>query len=79
MTTVATFDRLKTIIANHMNCPAASITPETTKTDLGMDRLDEIEIIIEAEEEFGFEIADAEADACNTVQDLVNLIDRHRG
>ncbi|KAL3316187.1 NADH dehydrogenase 1, alpha/beta subcomplex subunit 1 ndufab1/ACP [Cichlidogyrus casuarinus] len=42
--------------------------------DLGLDSLDHIEIIMEVENEFGFEIPDIEAEKLLTPGDIVNHV-----
>ncbi len=56
------------------------VKPESTLKDLELDSLDQVELLMNIEEEFKFEgqsieIADEEAEKCNTVQDLVTLIE----
>lgn len=46
------------------------------KEDLGYDSLDEIELIMEAEKEFGIFIQDDLAASIKTIGDAVNLIER---
>uniref|UniRef100_A0A4W5Q4Z4 Acyl carrier protein n=1 Tax=Hucho hucho TaxID=62062 RepID=A0A4W5Q4Z4_9TELE len=42
--------------------------------DLGLDSLDQVEIIMAMEDEFGFEIPDAEAEKLMSPQDIVQYI-----
>ena len=42
--------------------------------DLGFDSLDIIEIVMNAEKEYGIRIEDWEAEKCNTIGDMVELI-----
>ncbi|XP_041085602.1 acyl carrier protein, mitochondrial-like [Polyodon spathula] len=42
--------------------------------DLGLDSLDQVEIIMAMEDEFGFEIPDAEAEKLMTPQEIVQFI-----
>ena len=42
--------------------------------DLGADSLDGVEVIMELEEVFGFEISDEEADQLKTVGDVIKYI-----
>jgi acyl carrier protein len=48
--------------------------PEKTLRDLLLDDLDIIEISIAIEEKFGIGISDAELDAAQTVQDLIDIV-----
>lgn len=43
-------------------------------TDLGLDSLDKIEIVMELEEFFNIELPDDETEKCNNVADSVNLV-----
>lgn len=46
----------------------------TFTSDLGLDSLDAVEVVMAIEEEFGIEIPDAEADEITTVQQAVDYI-----
>ncbi|XP_026181029.1 NADH:ubiquinone oxidoreductase subunit AB1b [Mastacembelus armatus] len=56
------------------------ISPEKLQTsshfmkDLGLDSLDQVEIIMAMEDEFGFEIPDAEAEKLMTPEEIVQYI-----
>ncbi|KAA1468188.1 acyl carrier protein [Dentipellis sp. KUC8613] len=43
-------------------------------TDLGLDSLDAVEVVMAVEEEFSIEIPDAEADEIKTVQQAIDYI-----
>jgi acyl carrier protein len=53
-----------------------SVTPETTRAELSMDSLDEVELVMALEEELGIEIYDHEAETWNTVGDVIRWIDQ---
>jgi acyl carrier protein len=51
------------------------LTPDAVFIDdLGADSLDLVELIMAMEEEFGFEIADEDAEKLRTVGDVINFI-----
>ena len=50
------------------------ITPETELKSLGIDSLDLVEIVMEAEEEFGVAFSNDELNNFTTVNDVVNAI-----
>ena len=68
-----TFEKLRNLLADHLEMQASEITEATTFEDLGVDSLDVAEIMMEVEDEFGIEIAVAEAG--KSVAELVAYID----
>jgi acyl carrier protein len=72
-----TFETLRQIIADKFEKDPAEITPEATFETLGIDSLDTFDIIFEAEEKFGIKVPNEEV-AIQTVQDVINLIDKLR-
>ncbi len=63
------------IIVDKLGVERSEVTPEAVFVDdLGADSLDLVELIMAMEEEFGFEIADEEAEKLRTVQDVINFI-----
>lgn len=68
-----TFEKLRNLLADHLEMEASEITEATTFEDLGVDSLDVAEIMMEVEDEFGIEIAVAEAG--KSVSELVAYID----
>ena len=54
------------------------VTPDANfQTDLGLDSLDTVEVVMALEEEFGFEIPDNEADKINSIDLAVDFIASH--
>lgn len=51
-----TLEKVKTILAEHLEIEESTITEETSFKDLGVDSLDTVEILMEMEDEFGIEI-----------------------
>ena len=68
-----TIDKIKEVLADHLDMDTAGITNETTFDDLGIDSLETVEIMMELEDEFGIEISGA--DVGKTVGSLVEYID----
>lgn len=68
-----TIEKVKTVLAEHLEMDVEEITEETTFEDLGVDSLDAVEIMMEMEDEFGIEIKPAEAG--KSVKELVAYID----
>ena len=68
-----TLEKVKELLAEHLEMDASEITEETTFEDLGVDSLDAVEIMMEMEDAFGIEIKPAEAGT--SVKELIAYID----
>jgi acyl carrier protein len=68
-------EQVSAIVAEKLGVDRAEVTPDAVFIDdLGADSLDLVELIMAMEEEFGFEIADDEAEKLRTVGDVINFI-----
>lgn len=68
-------EKVITLVADKLGVDKAEVTPDAVFIDdLGADSLDLVELIMAMEEEFGFEIADEEAEKLRTVGDVINFI-----
>ena len=75
-----TLDRVKKIIVEQLGVEANEVTPEASITDdLGADSLDQVELVMAFETEFGIDIPDEEAEKIKTVGDAVSKIDSVAG
>ena len=73
MTDTAT--RVRAIITDHLCVEADRVQADAHLVDdLGADSLDQVELTMAMEEEFGTEITDDEAEACTTVGNWIDLI-----
>jgi acyl carrier protein len=71
-----TFERVKKIIVEQLGVEDNEVTPEASITeDLGADSLDQVELVMAFETEFGIDIPDEEAEKIKTVGDAVTKID----
>ena len=69
------FDRVKKIIINHLGVEEAKVTEVASFIDdLGADSLDQVELVMAFEEEFGIEIPDEAAEKIVTVGNAVKYI-----
>lgn len=50
------FDKIAKIVAERTGCDVASIKPESKFSDLGIDSLDTVELLMSLEDEIGMEI-----------------------
>ncbi len=63
-------------IAEHLDVDPSKVKPEARLADdLGADSLDQVEIVMACEEEFGIEIPDNAAEKIATVADAINFIE----
>jgi len=68
-------EKVNSIVAEKLGVDRAEVTPDAVFIDdLGADSLDLVELIMAMEEEFGFEIADEDAEKLRTVGDVINFI-----
>ncbi len=68
-------EKVINIVVDKLGVDRSEVTPDAVFVDdLGADSLDLVELIMAMEEEFGFEIADEEAEKMRTVQDVINFI-----
>ena len=68
-------DRVKKIIVEHLGCRESKVTDDARLADdLGADSLDEIELLMAAEKEFGCDITDDDAEKVVTVRDAIALV-----
>jgi acyl carrier protein len=71
-----TFDRVKKIIVEQLGVEDNEVTTEASITeDLGADSLDQVELVMAFETEFGIDIPDEAAEKIKTVGDAVAKID----
>ena len=69
-------DRVKKIITEQLNVTDEQITPEASFIDdLGADSLDQVELVMALEEEFGQEIPEDAAEKLQTVGAVIEYID----
>ena len=70
-------ERVKSIIVEQLGVDADEVTPDASFVeDLGADSLDQVELFMAFEEEFGVEISDDEAEKIRKVKDAVDYIEK---
>ncbi|MDR1609589.1 MAG: acyl carrier protein [Holosporales bacterium] len=73
---MGTFDKVKSVMVNSLKVDAAKITETASfKDDLGMDSLEQAELIMELEKEFNCEIPEDAAEKIITMSDAVKYLD----
>ena len=72
-----TAEKVKKIVVEQLNVSEDQVTDDAQfSQDLGADSLDQVELVMSLEEEFGAEIRDEDADSLNTVGDAINYIEK---
>ena len=68
-------DRVKKIVAEHLDVEESKVAENSSFIDdLGADSLDQVELVMAFEEEFGIEIPDEDAEKIVNVADAVKFI-----
>ena len=69
--------KIKKIVVENLGVSEDQVTDDAQfSQDLGADSLDQVELVMSLEEEFGAEIRDEDADSLNTVGDAINYIEK---
>jgi acyl carrier protein len=69
--------KVKAIIVDKLGVEESQVTLDASLTaDLNADSLDTVELIMEFEKEFGVSIPDEETQKINTVQDVIDYIEK---
>jgi acyl carrier protein len=74
------FERVKAIVVKHLEAEPDKVTEKANFIDdLGADSLDNVELVMAFEEEFGIEIPDDAAERLQTVGAAVKFIEEKAG
>ena len=66
------------VIAEHLDVEQSKVTPEAhLVNDLGADAFDTVELVIQVEKATGVKISEDDGDKVQTVQDLINLVEKN--
>ncbi len=69
--------KIKEIIVDKNGVEPEQVTDNASfETDLGMDSLDRVELMMEVEKEFKIAIPDDEAEKAHTLNDCVEIVER---
>ncbi len=72
------FDRVKKIVVDNLGVEESKVTESSNFIeDLGADSLDQVELVMAFEEEFGIEIPDDAAEKITTVQKAIEYIEKN--
>jgi acyl carrier protein len=71
-------EKVKALISEQLGVDESEITPSASfADDLGADSLDQVELVMALEEQFGMEISDADTERIRTVQEAIEYVDKH--
>jgi len=74
----STAEKVKEIVVNQLGVSPEQATPEAKFIeDLGADSLDQVELIMALEEEFGADIPDEDAEKLTSVGDAIKYIEEN--
>lgn len=74
----STFERVKKIVVDNLGVDESKVTENSNFIeDLGADSLDQVELVMAFEEEFGVEIPDDVAEKITTIQKVVEYIEKN--
>jgi acyl carrier protein len=66
------------IVAEQLGVEKEEVTPDASFVeDLGADSLDQVELVMRLEEEFGIEIPDEDAEKITRVKEAISYIQEH--
>ena len=72
-------DKVKKIVVEQLGVSEDQVTPEAKFIeDLGADSLDQVELVMALEEEFGSDIPDEDAEKLTTVGDAIKYVESSR-
>ncbi|WP_264328362.1 acyl carrier protein [Wolbachia endosymbiont (group A) of Andrena hattorfiana] len=72
-------EKVKKIILEHISKDVEKFNTSSRLSEHGADSLDAVEIIMAAEEEFGIEIPDEDAQKMETMEQIVEYINSKKG
>ena len=71
-------EKVKEIVVNQLGVQPDQVNPEAKVIeDLGADSLDQVELVMALEEEFGADIPDEDAEKLTTVGDAIRYVEGH--
>ena len=71
-------EKVKSIVVDQLGVDQEQVIPDASFVDdLGADSLDQVELVMALEEEFGLEIPDEDAEKITRVKEAVSYIEGH--
>lgn len=70
-------DRVLSVVKSSQKVDASKVSETATFKEMGLDSLDEVEVVMALEEEFALEIPDADADKIRSAADAIDFVASH--
>ena len=71
-------EKVKKLVAEQLGVDEAEVTPSASfADDLGADSLDQVELVMALEEEYGFSVSDEDVEKILKVQDAIDYVAGH--
>lgn len=72
----STLERVTALVAEQLDIGPGDVLQETPLEDQGADSLDQVELVLTVEDEFGIEITDEESEQLHTVAQFVACVEK---
>ena len=72
----STLERVTALVAQQLDLDPADVLQETSLEDMGGDSLDQVELVLNVEDEFGIEFTDEESEQLHTVAQFVAGVEK---
>lgn len=66
--------QVRDVVVTQLNVDGSHVMLDSSFYDLGADSLDDVELLMALEDEFGYDIPESEAEKLKTVRDVVNYV-----
>ena len=73
------FERVKKVTCNTLKLNEEDVKPDSSFSELRLDSLDTVELIMAVEKEFGIKIDDEKAEKITSLSELVDFIEKEGG
>ncbi len=71
------YEKVCKMLAEQLDISVDTITPQSEVVkDLGADSLDVVELMMQLEDEYGITLPEGEVENVNTVQDIVDMMEK---
>lgn len=69
--------KVKEIIATIADCDISDVKEQTNVTEIGLDSLDRMELVMDLERDFNIRVPEDEGEKALTTQDFIDLVENH--